>query len=329
MRRTKSTTGNRVIVPLGLAMSMDMAPLLLTNDDGIHSRGIKELAQALHQKGHPIVILAPLREHSASGMKLTLRDDMAFSEHPDVEEEIRVDPSVPLRVFSLDGSPCDCVIVAIDGGLGGLTPEITPRLCISGINRGPNLSVDVLHSGTVSAAREAALYGMPSIASSLATRSHEDYSESVSATVSLVESVCEILQDPLPNLGRPDGTRAKIPEGVSNASLRDWFLSGNIFLNLNVAENWNGNFQTVSLGARWYHNATDMLEGSATGVAFEVGAAIIVDEDIAETDCKSVNEGFAAVTPLESWPGNHPLGVPREVLRASHIPGNEGLPAWL
>ena len=74
---------------------------------------------------------SPLTEQSAVGMKLTLRDDMAFQEHTDIAENIRTDDSTPLRAFSLDGSPCDCVIVAIDGGLSSLAPEIRPWLCIS------------------------------------------------------------------------------------------------------------------------------------------------------------------------------------------------------
>ena len=127
-------------------------------------------------------------------MKLTLRDDMAFEEHTDIAEKIRTDDSVPLRAFSLDGSPCDCVIVAIDGGLRSWAPEIRPWLCISGINRGPNLSVDVLHSGTVSAAREASLYGLPSLSVSLATYSHQDYSQSIEATLALVERLSELSQ---------------------------------------------------------------------------------------------------------------------------------------
>ena len=148
---------------------MPLFPILLTNDDGINSPGLQDLAKSLHAKGHPLAVLAPLTEQSAVGMKLTLRDDMAFEEHHDIADRIRVDEEVPLRIFSLDGSPCDCVIVALDGGMRAWAPEIEPWLCISGINRGPNLSVDVLHSGTVSAAREASLYGLPSVSVSLAT----------------------------------------------------------------------------------------------------------------------------------------------------------------
>jgi len=304
------------------------SPLLLTNDDGINSPGLQELASSLNERGHPLVVLAPLTEQSAVGMKLTLRDDMAFQEHTDIADEIRVNDEAPLRVFSLDGSPCDCVIVAIDGGLRAWAPEIEPWMCISGINRGPNLSVDVLHSGTVSAARESALYGLPSLSVSLATYSHEDYSDSIGATLDLIDGLSRILTNKPENLLRPQGSKKKPPEGLDPDTIREWFLHGNLFLNLNVPETWDGTFQTVPLGARWYHNATDMLQKDAMGVAFEVGAAQIVDEDIEMTDCNAVISGKAALTPLASWPQNHPLGVPQSVMDASNKMGEDGMPEW-
>ena len=71
-------------------------PLLLTNDDGIHSPGLQELASSLNGRGHPLVVLAPLSEQSAVGMKLTLRDDMAFQEHIEIADRIRVKvPEMP------------------------------------------------------------------------------------------------------------------------------------------------------------------------------------------------------------------------------------------
>ena len=308
---------------------MPPIPILLTNDDGIHSMGLQGLAAALHARGHPIAILAPLTEQSAVGMKLTLRDDMSFEEHTDIAEKIRVDNGTPLRVFSLDGSPCDCVIVAIDGGLRARAPEIEPWLCISGINRGPNLSVDVLHSGTVSAAREAALYGLPSLSVSLATYSHQDYSESIDATLRLVERISEVVVERPSNLLRPEGSKIMPREGVDSESIRSWFLQGNLFLNLNIPEVWKGDFKTVPLGARWYYNATDMIDKEAVGVAFEVGAARIVDEDIKMTDCNAIGSGSAPITPLASWPQNHPLGVPQTLMQESTKMGPDGMPNWL
>ncbi len=303
-------------------------PILLTNDDGIDSPGIQELAASLNGRGHPVVVLAPLTEQSAVGMKLTLRDDMAFHEHAEIAEKIRIDDETPLRVFSLDGSPCDCIIVAIDGGLKSRAPEIDPWLCISGINRGPNLSVDVLHSGTVSAAREAALYGMPSLSVSLATYSHQDYSHSIEATLEVLDRLSAIVSKKPGNILRPEGSKKRPPEGSDSDSLRSWFLQGNLFLNLNIPETWGGTFQTVPLGARWYHNATDMRDKGSVGVAFEVGAARIVDEDIEMTDCNAVASGIASITPLASWPQNHPLGVPQSVMAESTMMGLEGMPHW-
>ena len=303
-------------------------PLLLTNDDGIHSPGLQELARALSKRGHPLVVLAPLTEQSAVGMKLTLRDDMAFHEHTEIAAEIGSGEETPLRIFSLDGSPCDCVIVAIDGGLRAWAPEIEPWLCISGINRGPNLSVDVLHSGTVSAAREWALYGLPSLSVSLATYSHEDYSDSISATLAVIDGISSLVTKKPENLLRPNGSKKIPPDETNPESIASWFLQGNMFLNLNVPEKWDGSFQTVPLGARWYHNATDMLQKDAVGVAFEVGAARIVDEDIEMTDCNAVASGKAALTPLASWPQNHPLGVPQSVMEASTRMGGDGMPEW-
>ncbi len=302
-------------------------PILLTNDDGINSPGLQELASSLNGRGHPVVVLAPLTEQSAVGMKLTLRDDMAFQEHTDIADNIRVNDA-PLRVFSLDGSPCDCVIVAIDGGLRTWAPEIEPWMCISGINRGPNLSVDVLHSGTVSAARESALYGLPSLSVSLATYSHEDYSDSIRATLDVIDGLSPGVIDKPENLLRPEGSKKKPLHGLGPDSIRTWFLQGNLFLNLNVPETWDGSFQTVPLGARWYHNATDMMQKDSMGIAFEVGAARIVDEDIEMTDCNAVNSGKAALTPLASWPQNHPLGVPQTVMEASNNMGKDGMPEW-
>jgi len=302
-------------------------PVLLTNDDGIHSAGLQELASALNERGHPVVVLAPLTEQSAVGMKLTLRDGMSFEEHTEIADRIRTKEDVPLRVFSLDGSPCDCVIVAIDGGLRSWAPEIEPWLCISGINRGPNLSVDVLHSGTVSAAREAALYGLPSLSVSLATYSHEDYSQSVEATLEVIERLSGLIVGKPENILRPDGSKKRPSDDAK--SIGAWFLQGNMFLNLNIPENWGGEFQTVPLGARWYYNATDMLDKEPVGVAFEVGAARIVDEDIEMTDCNAILSGHAAITPLASWPQNHPLGIPQAIMEASTIGDSKGMPKWI
>ncbi len=124
--------------------------ILVTNDDGIAAPGIKALAEALHSLGN-VTVVAPDRERSAAGHSLTLH--------------------APLRVFELrpgwfavDGTPTDCVNMGIHSLL-----NTRPDLVVSGINHGGNMGDDITYSGTVAAAMEANLMGIPAIAISLAT----------------------------------------------------------------------------------------------------------------------------------------------------------------
>ncbi|BCS52624.1 5'/3'-nucleotidase SurE [Geobacter sp. SVR] len=124
--------------------------IMVTNDDGIHAPGILALASALRELGE-VTVVAPDRERSAAGHSLTLH--------------------APLRVFELrekfyavDGTPTDCVNMGIHSLL-----SFRPDLVVSGINHGANLGDDITYSGTVAAAMEATLMGIPAIAVSLAT----------------------------------------------------------------------------------------------------------------------------------------------------------------
>jgi 5'-nucleotidase len=131
---------------------MDPAPLVLvSNDDGIHSPGLAALAGALATLGE-VVIVAPDREQSACSHALTLH------------RPLRIDQIGDGR-YVVDGTPTDCVNLAING----ILPR-RPALVVSGINKGANLGDDVTYSGTVSAAMEGTLLGVPSIAVSLIGR---------------------------------------------------------------------------------------------------------------------------------------------------------------
>lgn len=127
--------------------------IMVTNDDGIQAPGILALARALRELGE-VTVVAPDRERSAAGHSLTLHS--------------------PLRVFELregfyavDGTPTDCVNM----GIHSLLP-FRPDLVVSGINHGPNLGDDITYSGTVAAAMEATLMGIPAMAVSLASFDH-------------------------------------------------------------------------------------------------------------------------------------------------------------
>jgi 5'-nucleotidase len=122
-----------------------MPRILVTNDDGVHAEGIRILAEALAPLGD-ITVVAPIQEASAIGHALTLR------------RPLRIE-TIDAGTFAIDGTPTDCVNIAITHILHG-----NPDLIVSGINKGWNLGDDVTYSGTVSGALEGALLGIPSIA---------------------------------------------------------------------------------------------------------------------------------------------------------------------
>src|SRR3989475_4177891 len=126
-----------------------MPSLLVTNDDGVHAPGLAALEAALVELGD-VYVLAPEREQSACGHALTLH------------RPLRVD-RLGERRFAVNGMPSDCVNL----GVLGFLPE-RPVLVVAGVNHGTNLGDDVTYSGTVSAAMEGTLLGVPSIAVSLA-----------------------------------------------------------------------------------------------------------------------------------------------------------------
>ena len=171
-----------------------MPLILVTNDDGYRSEGIRSLAAALAAIGD-VTIVAPLDEASAIGHALTLRRPLRL-EH--------VEP----RIYGVDGTPTDCVNIAITQVFKRL-----PDLVVSGINKGWNLGDDVTYSGTVAGAMEASLLGTQGIAVSLRqTRGDYDFSHAARAAASLAGV---LLARPLPartflNLNVPKGQ----PKGV-------------------------------------------------------------------------------------------------------------------
>lgn len=120
--------------------------VLLVNDDGVEAEGLRVLEERARALARRVVVVAPRHEQSSRSHAITLRRTLQVESHG------------PDR-FSVDGTPADAVLVA----LFGLLSE-RPDLVLSGVNHGHNLGEDVFYSGTVGAAREAALYGIPSIA---------------------------------------------------------------------------------------------------------------------------------------------------------------------
>jgi 5'-nucleotidase len=175
-----------------------MPLILVTNDDGYRSRGITALAHALESLGD-VTIVAPTEEASAIGHALTLRRPLRLEK-------------ISERVFGVDGTPTDCVNIAITQVFKRL-----PDLVVSGINKGWNLGDDVTYSGTVAGALEGALLGVPSLAVSIrATRGEYDFSHAAQAAATLAGAA---LAQPLPRRtflninvpkGEPKGFRVTI-----------------------------------------------------------------------------------------------------------------------
>lgn len=168
--------------------------ILVTNDDGVHSPGIRALATALGAIAE-VQIVAPDREVSACSQSLTLK-------HP-----LRAD-KIEEGIHSVDGTPADCVNLALVKLLSR-----RPDLLVSGINRGANLGEDVFYSGTVGGAREGTFFGVPSIAVSLAARAESDFTHAAAFAARLAGQVMEkgLPERTLLNVNVPPGT----PIGVA------------------------------------------------------------------------------------------------------------------
>lgn len=161
--------------------------ILISNDDGVHAPGLAILAQAVAQMAE-ITVVAPDRDRSGVSNSLTLNRPVRLAKMPN-------------GFISVDGTPTDCVHVAITGYL-----DYEPDMVIAGINSGANLGDDVLYSGTVAAATEGRFLGFPALAVSLAGEEHLHYETAAKVVQNLIS---QLQQFPLPadtilNINVPD-----------------------------------------------------------------------------------------------------------------------------
>lgn len=227
-------------------------PILLSNDDGISSDGITALREALGSLDD-IWVVAPDRDQSAVSHSLTLH------------RPLRIEQVGP-RSFAVDGTPTDCVNLAINGIL-----RERPCLMIAGINRGANLGDDVTYSGTVSAAMEATLLGVPAIAVSLVGREPFDFTVAATFTRQLAEAV---LRDRLP----PDTLL-----NVNVPSLRVDAIRGYAFTRQGKRRYSDAIIEKVDpRGKKYYWIGGDQLD--------------FVDGE--GTDFNAVQQGLISITPL-------------------------------
>ncbi len=227
--------------------------ILLTNDDGINATGIKVLAEHLAQIGH-VSIVAPDRERSAAGHSLTLH-------HPLRSLKVADD------TYAVDGTPTDCVNLGIHKLLSCM-----PDIVISGINHGANLGDDITYSGTVSAAMEATLMGIPAFAISLST--NKEIGNFAAAAMFAVKLA-----------------------GI----IRERGLPGDTFLNVNVPDLPQELLKSTvvtSQGKRSYEGMiVDKVDPRGRNY-YWIGSVDMNFHDIEGTDYYAVSRGHISVTPL-------------------------------
>jgi 5'-nucleotidase len=225
--------------------------ILATNDDGIHSSGLREMVQALQGLGR-VVVVAPDRERSAVSHALTLHSPL---------RAVQNSPGW----WAVDGTPTDCVNL----GIHGLLQE-KPDLVVSGINQGANLGDDLTYSGTVAAAMEATLMGVPALAISLAAeRFHaEDYRWAGPWVSRLALQVLEH--------GLPTDT----------------------FLNVNIPKGEPRGTRLTRQGKRRYTDAVVRKVDPRGRDYYWIGAGELMFQELAGTDSYAVDRGYVSVTPL-------------------------------
>ena len=231
--------------------------ILLSNDDGVHARGLLALYRELRRLGE-VTVVAPLEERSTAGHALTLH------------KPLRMIPVAP-DFYGVSGSPADCIYLGLRKVL-----KREPDLVVSGINRGANLGQDVYYSGTVSAAREACILGIPSLAVSLDVNFHRappeerlHYRTAARVASGLIRDLMRdgsVLRPPrhtLLNLNVPDLPLARV-KGIRLARQGFRFYSGGILQRKDHRGRdyyWVGSATAVTVPSR---AATATASGAAT-----------------------------------------------------------------
>lgn len=234
-----------------------MITILLTNDDGIQSPGLAALRDAVAGIGKTVIV-APDRDNSAVSHSLTMSRPLRLKELDD-------------DTFALDGTPTDCVIVGISKVL-----ERKPDLLISGINAGPNIGDDIAYSGTVSAAVEGTMYGIPSLAVSQAGEAPYNYS--LAQTI-IQRMVRKVLQTPLP------------PDTLMN-------------INIPEQQHYKG-IQITRQGRRLWENAIKETLDPWGRTHYWIGGGTAKIDIGVDTDVRALHEGYVSVTPIHLDLTNH------------------------
>jgi 5'-nucleotidase len=226
--------------------------ILVSNDDGHSSDGIRSLAGAMEGLGE-VWVVAPESEQSASSHAISIHRPLRIRE-------------VRPRWYAVDGTPTDCSYV----GLNHVLKDRRPALVVAGINHGPNIADDVTYSGTVAAAMEACILGVPAIAFSLASRGPFEFTEAARFARALVASVLE---------------RELPPRMLLNVNIPAGPLSG---------------YAVTRLGKHSYGFGVVEKKDPRGRAYYWIGGSEYAHEDIPGSDCNAVHaDRVVSVTPLQ------------------------------
>jgi 5'-nucleotidase len=249
---------------------------LLSNDDGIHAPGLAALACELQKIGR-VTIVAPDRERSATGHAITVYYPLRVRQVAYTDN---------ITAYAVDGTPADCVRLALEA----LIPAEDPyNLVVSGINKGVNLGTDVIYSGTVSAAIEAAVMTMPALA------------------VSLVDD----RQDAL-----PWQSAAQVTRHIIQATVKHQMAAATV-LNINVPAlqyNQIKGIKVTRLGMRRYKDGVHKREDPSGEIYYWRAGTAVDIEGQEDTDAQAVAAGYVSLTPIH--------------LDMTHYPSLNKLQAW-
>jgi len=260
---------------------MDRPLVLLSNDDGFFAPGLAALRDALAAHAD-VIVCAPEANQSATSHALSLNRILRLRH-------------VAAGVFCVDGTPADCVYVALHSGTRVLPRR--PDLVVSGMNHGLNLGVDVFYSGTVAAAREAALRGIPSVAVSADSGAERDPAARLGASLALAT---------LSTFVARSASKGRAP-----------------LLNVNIPPGGAWTVRSTCLGARMYSEDVDYrLDPRGREYLWIGGAGAVRHDHVPGSDTEAYDAGVVSVTALSLnlWAGTGD-GVAAEVAQAIDVKG--------
>jgi 5'-nucleotidase len=242
-----------------------MLRVLLTNDDGIEAEGLQALRRALAALADvELAVIAPDGNRSATARSITFRRPLWVAEVPFDDGTVG---------YACDGTPVDCVRLASLGLVEGFQPDVI----VSGINHGSNLGDDITYSGTVAAALEGVVLGIPGIAvSQQSTRREMDFRLGHMFDFEHAAAFAAQVVDRLDDVPLPEGT----------------------LLNVNVPAGEIGGVEVTRLGKRIYRDKLDLIEEDTGRRLYRIYGDSPVHDDEAGTDLAAVSAGRIAVTPL-------------------------------